>query len=62
MAFGGIITLFVGLTVGVVLVGSVVLPTINNTGTGGWDSSVVTFFKTLLPIVVVSSLILIVLQ
>ena len=62
MAFGGIITLFVGLTVGVVLVGSVVLPTINNTGTSGWDSSVVTFFKTLLPIVVVSSLILIVLQ
>lgn len=62
MAFGGIITLFVGLTVGVVLVGSVVLPTINNTGTSGWDSSVTTFFKTLLPIVVVSSLILIVLQ
>ena len=62
MAFGGIITLFVGLTVGVVLVGSVVLPSIYNTGTSGWSTAVVTFFQTLLPIVVVASLILIVLQ
>lgn len=62
MAFGGIVTLFVGLTIAVVLVGQVVIPTIYNTSTSGWDSAVVTFFQTLLPIVVVAALLLIVLQ
>jgi hypothetical protein len=62
MAFGGIITLFVGLTIGVVLVGDVVLRTIYDTNTSGFSSPVITFFQTLLPIVIVAGLILIVLQ
>lgn len=62
MAFDGIITLFVGLTVAVVLVGAVVIPTVYNTNTSGWDSAVITFFTILLPIVVVASLLLIVLR
>jgi len=62
MAFDGIITLFVGLTIAVVLVGSVVLPTIYNTSTAGWNSAVITFFTLLLPIVVVAALLLIVLR
>jgi hypothetical protein len=62
MAFDGIIMLFVGLTVAVVLVGSVVIPTIYGVNTSGWDSAVVTFFTVLLPIVVVAALLLIVLR
>jgi hypothetical protein len=62
MAFDGIITLFVGLTVAVVLVGSVVIPTIYSTNQSGWAPSVVTFFTILLPIVVVAALLLIVLR
>lgn len=62
MAFDGIITLFVGLTIAVVLVGSVVLPTIYNTNTTGWQTAVITFFMLLLPIVVVAALLLIVLR
>jgi hypothetical protein len=62
MAFDGIITLFVGLTVAVVLVGSVVIPVVYNTNTSGWDNSVITFFTILLPIVIVAALLLIVLR
>lgn len=62
MAFGGIITLFVGLTVAIVLVGAVVVPTILGTNTTGWDPAVKTFFTVLLPIVVVAALLLIVLR
>ncbi len=62
MAFGGVITLFVGLTIAIVLVGEVVIPTIYNTSTAGWDTAVVTFYQVLLPIVVVAALLLIVLR
>ena len=62
MAFDGIIGLFVGLTVAIILVGSVVMPTIMNTSTAGWNSAVTTFFTVLLPIVVVAALLLIVLM
>jgi len=62
MAFGGIITMFVGLTVAVVLVGSVVLTTIYNTSTVGWGSAVITFFTILLPICVVAALILMIIR
>jgi hypothetical protein len=62
MPFDGIITLFVGLTIAVVLVGSVVLPTIYATNTSGWQTAVITFFTLLLPIVVVAALLLIVLR
>jgi hypothetical protein len=50
------------LTIAVVLVGSVVLKTIYDTNTSGWDAAVKTFFTTLLPIVVVAALLLIILQ
>ena len=62
MAFGGIIMLFVGLTVAIVLVGSVVIPVIYNTSTTGWNSAVVTFYTVLLPIVTVAALLLIVIR
>ena len=62
MAFGGVITLFVGLTIAIVLVGEVVIPTIYSTNTTTWDSAVVTFYTVLLPIVVVAALLLIVLR
>jgi len=62
MAFGGIITMFVGLTVAVVLVGSVVLSTIYATNTSGWGSAVITFFTILLPICVVAALILMIIR
>jgi hypothetical protein len=62
MAFDGIIMLFVGLTIAVVLVGSVVMPIIYGTDTTGWDTAVITFFTVLLPIVVVAALLLIVLR
>lgn len=62
MAFGGIITLFVGLTVAIVLVGSVVIPIVYSTNTGGWDPAVTTFYTVLLPIVIVAALLLLVLR
>jgi len=62
MAFGGVITLFVGLTIAIVLVGEVVIPTIYDTNTSLWDTAVVTFYTVLLPIVVVAALLLIVLR
>ncbi len=62
MAFEGIILLFVGLTIAVVLVSSVVLPEIYNANTSGWNSSVITFFQTLLPIVIVAALLVMVLR
>ena len=62
MAFTGIITLFVGLTIAIVLVGDVVLSTIYSTNTTGWSTAVVTFFTVLLPIVVVAALLLIILR
>jgi len=62
MAFGGIITLFVGLTVAVVLVGSVVIPIVYSTNVSGWDPAVKTFYMVLLPIVIVAALLLLVLR
>ena len=62
MAFGGIITLFVGLTVAIVLVGSVVIPIVYSTNTSAWDPAVQTFYTVLLPIVIVAALLLLVLR
>lgn len=62
MPFGGIVTLFVGLTIAIVLVGDVVMTTIYNVNTSGWGTPVITFFQTLLPIVVVAALLLLVLR
>jgi len=54
--FIGIINLFVGMTIAVILVASVVLPQIATANQSGWDSSTIAIWG-ILGVVVVASLI-----
>jgi len=59
--FTAIITTFVGLTIAIVLVTSVVLPQVFNANTSGWDAASVAMWG-IVPIVIIAGVILYILR